>query len=67
MLKELATLVSMRGALGTDRSGWSTVEWLLVPHVLLGGQRPAEVLQASPARVLAAAQIEFSELSRDDG
>lgn len=67
LLEEIATLLAMHRAIGADRSGWSTVEWLLVPHVLIDDQRPAEILQSDPARVLSAAQIEFSELLRDDG
>lgn len=67
LLEEIATLLSMRKAIDADRSGWSTVEWLLVPHVLIDDRRPAEILQCDPARVLSAAQIEFSELSRDEG
>lgn len=67
LLEEIATLLDMRRAIGADRSGWSTVEWLLVPHVLIDDQRPAEILQSDPARVLSAAQIELSELLRDEG
>ncbi len=61
LLDEIATLLSLRGAVGADRSGWSAVEWLLAPHVLLDGQRPADVLRSNPDSVVAAAEVEFME------
>ena len=60
LLPEIATLLATRETAGPDRSGWSTVEWLLSPHVLLKNQRPAEILQSAPDRVIAALRAEFA-------
>lgn len=65
LLPEIETLLMMREVVGSDRSGWSMVEWLLTPHVLLNDQRPADLLESNPDRVVAAAKVEFSEFSRD--
>ena len=63
LLEEIATLLRLRQPIGHDRSGWSSVEWLLSPHVLLDDHRPAEILQSEPSRVVTAAQIESSDLA----
>jgi hypothetical protein len=40
-------------------SGWSEVEWLLTPHVLLDGEAPMDMLVHDPSRVLCALHEEF--------
>lgn len=64
LLPEIAALLVLRQAIGPDRSGWAIVEWLLSPHVLLEDQSPAEILQFTPNRVIAAARAEFLGFSR---
>lgn len=59
LVDEIERLLSLRGGVSQDRSGWAIVEWLHVPHVLLNGQRPCEILASETKRVIAAAKIEF--------
>ena len=42
-------------------SGWGEVEWFLSHHVLLGGDRPCDLLRENPGAVLEVARVEFIE------
>lgn len=59
IISELAPLLAHLLA-GSSGSGWSETEWFITPHILLQAYAPAEVLQVNPARVLEAAEAEFS-------
>ena len=55
-MPELLSYFSMGCYSEIRMNGWSTVEWLMCPHALLDGLRPAEVLGSDPQRVLEIAQ-----------
>lgn len=50
---------------GERTSGWEEVEWLVAPHVLLGGNSPSTMLVTDPDLVLHVARQEFSSWSDD--
>jgi hypothetical protein len=60
IISELAPLLAHLRA-GSSGSGWSEIEWFITPHALLEARAPADALLVDPARVLKAAEAEFSE------
>jgi hypothetical protein len=60
IISELAPLLAHLRA-GSSGSGWSEIEWFITPHALLEAHAPADALLVDPARVLKAAEAEFSE------
>jgi len=60
IISELAPLLAHLRA-GSSGSGWSEIEWFITPHALLEAHAPADALLVDPARVLKAADAEFSE------
>lgn len=61
-LKEILHLLRGSGGMASAdgrTSGWEEVQWFLVPHVLLDGHSPAEVLNIDPDRVLEIVTIQF--------
>ncbi len=48
-------------------SGWGEVEWFLSHHVLLGGDRPCDLLRENSGAVLEAARDEFIENNNSGG
>lgn len=67
---EILTIIRVYGMrLGESRrtSGWGEVEWFLSHHVLLGGDRPCDLLRKNPGAVLEAARGEFIEDNNSGG
>ena len=57
----LELLRSPKGfGIGMPSAGWFETEWFYSCHVLLDAERPVDLLESDPTRVLVAAQEEFS-------
>lgn len=63
-MPEILSLLRKEGRMSTNSrqtSGWKEVEWLLSPHTLLDGEKPADLLTKQPEKVLEIAYEQFVE------